>query len=57
MRVSIAMLLLSGLYTDVTLWACKHATAQIYKGEAVHRTVIAYCIGKTLLRRPVYQMI
>jgi hypothetical protein len=45
-NIGIAVLLLSGLYIDVELWACKQAAAQDYDytlpdGSVVHRHVLA----------------
>ena len=51
-RIGMSALLTCMLWVDVRLYQCKHAEAQTYKGEAIHRTVIAYCVGSTLHSPP-----
>ena len=48
-NIGIAVLLLSGLYTDVELWACKQAAAQDYgsrlpDGSIIHRRMLDVCV-------------
>ena len=51
-NIGIAALLISGLYTDVQLWACKQAAAQksdqvLPDGIVIHRRMLTFpqCLG------------
>ena len=51
-NIGIAALLISGLYTDVQLWACKQAVAQksdqvLPDGSIIHRRMLTFpqCLG------------